>query len=136
MQMKSLRVRSPEHEQPRRLAKLKSVAGLELGALVEVIEASVIPKISQVHGSANIALQSKGVSSVDVDDLVWAVLDLNERSPKDILKQQLDSGVSVEEICLGLLSPTAVRLGHKWLSDDLSFYQVTTGVARLQAILH
>ena len=71
-----------------------------------------------------------------MDDLVlsrfgspWPV------TAKSIVEQHVDSGVSDAEICLDLLAPAAARLGGDWLSDDLSFYQVTTGAAHLQSLL-
>ena len=129
----SAQVVDAEHDQPRQLADAKPVTGAELDALADVIEARVIPKITQVHG-ADAAREC--IAPADVDTLVRAVLGLHGKSPKSILKQHVDSGVSDEEICLDLLAPAARRLGGDWLSDDLSFYQVTTGAAHLQSLLH
>ncbi len=125
-----------EHEQARQLADPKPVTGTELDALVDVIEARVIPKITEVHGAGGADAEWQRIALADVDNLVRAVLGLHDQSPKSILKQHVESGVSDEEICLDLLAPAAARLGGDWLSDDLSFYQVTTGAAHLQSLLH
>ncbi|MEO1160285.1 MAG: hypothetical protein AAFW74_07480, partial [Pseudomonadota bacterium] len=112
---------------------MKSIAGMELGALADVIEASVIPQITQVHTADATAAKSSCIAAADVGNLVQAVLGHYDKSPKNILNQYLDAGVGGREICLDLLTPAAARLGDGWLSDELSFYQVTTGAAQLQS---
>jgi len=135
IQVNSSKVTEPQHEQPRRIENLKSVAGAELGALVDVIEASVVPKVTQVH-TAGAGIEKHGCIGVaDVEDLVQAVLGRHDKPPESLLKQHLDAGGGDEEVCLELLAPAAARLGSCWLSDDVSFYQVTTGVVRLQSLL-
>lgn len=135
IQINGSRVAGPRQEQARRLDGPKPVAGAELDALVRVIKASVIPKITQVHTADADAAKSPGIREADVDRLLEAVLGGCEKSAENLLKQHLDAGVGDEQICLELLAPAAARLGSGWLSDDVSFYQVTTGAAQLQSLL-
>lgn len=135
IQVNSSQVAAAQSEKARRPECLKSGAGTELEALVNVIEASVIPQITQVRTADADIAKCPGIGEREVDSLLEAVLGGHDKSAKNILKQHVNSGTSDEQICLDLLAPTAGRLGSGWLSDDVSFYQVTTGVAQLQSLL-
>ncbi len=45
-------------------------------------------------------------------------------------------GVSLDSLYLDLLTPTARRLGALWTADICDFTQVTTGLWRLQRLMH
>lgn len=47
-----------------------------------------------------------------------------------------ERGISLDNLHLELLEPTARRLGELWIADELDFVDVTIGVGRLQRIVH
>lgn len=135
IQVNGSQVIDHRREQSSQLDSVEPAAGVELDALVRVIKSSVIPQVTQVHTADASAAHRKSIGEADVDGLVQAVLGRHGQSPKTYLKQFLDAGLGDAKICLELLAPAAARLGGDWLSDDLSFYQVTTGTAQLQSLL-
>ena len=47
-----------------------------------------------------------------------------------------ERGISLPDLYLGLFSPLARELGHKWENDELSFVEVTKAMGRLQSLVH
>ena len=47
-----------------------------------------------------------------------------------------DAGISLEDLHLELIEPTARRLGDLWNADEIDFIAVTLGISRLQRIVH
>lgn len=45
-------------------------------------------------------------------------------------------GISLDNLHLELLEPTARRLGELWTADEIDFVDVTIGISRLQRIVH
>ena len=52
-----------------------------------------------------------------------------------LIDRFMAGGATLESVFLDLLSPAARHLGDLWLADRLSFFDVTAGLGRLQAIV-
>jgi methanogenic corrinoid protein MtbC1 len=53
----------------------------------------------------------------------------------EAIERHMAEGVSVEELMLDLLAPTARWLGEMWSADRLSFMDVTLGMSNLQQLI-
>jgi MerR family transcriptional regulator, light-induced transcriptional regulator len=71
----------------------------------------------------------------DVDRFVALVLGDDDAAPRSFVREVADAGVATDNIYLELLTPTAVRLGELWESDDCDFVDVTIALGRMQRTL-
>ncbi len=109
-----------------------------MAQLVKTLEAEVIPRLVEARRSAASAAQADGgpsPSPADVDEFVRLIVSPDEVAPVGFVAQCRRIGMSVETICLELLTPAARQLGVWWAEDICDFTVVTLGVGRLQQIL-
>jgi len=66
---------------------------------------------------------------------VSACLSNDEERCPAIVNEIIDSGASLERICIDLLSPAARTLGTMWDEDEVDFLQVTLGLGRMQRVV-
>lgn len=104
--------------------------------LADIVARNVIPALisqnalSLLHGEeahpdeSNIAKLSALILGPDNAEALEYIYLLRER------------GISLDNLHLELLEPTARRLGELWIADEIDFVDVTTGVGRLQRIVH
>lgn len=105
--------------------------------LAEIVARNVIPellsqnKLIVLRGEdephpdeSNIARLSALILGPDNADALEYIYLLRER------------GISLDNLHLELLEPTARRLGELWNEDQIDFVAVTVGVSRLQRIVH
>jgi len=72
----------------------------------------------------------------DVATLVAMILDSPLEAVSAHLEEYLSAGHEASDLILMLLSPAAVMFGQRWTDDDLSFTEVTLGMAMLHSVLH
>ncbi len=107
--------------------------------LARLIEVEVIPRMMFAHGRAAAASPAGAGGTApeerDVAQLVGHVLRDDDQAVFDCVDTMIARGVPLERIFLGLLGPTARRLGEMWEADTCSFTEVTLGLIRLQQVL-
>jgi len=70
-----------------------------------------------------------------LDDLCVAVRQFDSQAQQDALSAMLHAGVSPAVLIDRYIPLAAQKLGAAWCEDEMSFADVTIGVARLQAML-
>lgn len=113
-----------------------------LSVLVHTIERDIIPRLMLAHGDGvprPVAPATAGAPLVPSEDDVeafTALLVAGDAIPiSHYVRQLRDRGVAVEALLLGLLAPSARRLGRMWEMDQCDFMVVTMGLWRLQRLL-
>lgn len=71
----------------------------------------------------------------DVERFVQACLSQDDGRCPAIISALIESRVSLEHICLDLLTPAARTLGSMWEEDDADFLEVTLGLGRMQRVV-
>ena len=103
--------------------------------LAEIVARNVIPELlsqsklllgdGELHpDESNVAKLSQLILGPDNAEALEYIYLLRER------------GISLDNLHLELLEPSARRLGELWTEDAIDFVDVTIGVARLQRIVH
>lgn len=109
-------------------------------SLARLIEGEIIPRLLLAH--QGLPLASAGVvrldtiTSAEVSDVAEAALSDDGDALRDRVEGLMDRGLSVEQVYLDLLSPTAKLLGQMWDEDLCSFMDVTMGLCRLQQLVY
>jgi methanogenic corrinoid protein MtbC1 len=104
-------------------------------AIETLLEQAVIPQLLRAN-SESIAGAAPEFARVDVAAFAETTLSADERATADYINRLLAAGAPIDRLYLSLLAPAARLLGERWVDDTLDFVQVTTGVARLQMLLH
>ena len=109
-------------------------------AILEVIEAEIIPRLFLVHSSEQEpTLQCKDCRLPPSPDEVQAFGELVVRQDLDaalsFVRSLCQQGLSLESVLLTLVAPAARWLGEKWLEDHLSFMDVSRGLGTLQQLV-
>jgi methanogenic corrinoid protein MtbC1 len=114
---------------------------IDPGKLTQLLEAEIIPRLLMAHTKAITVKPLKRPAAPSrfdaraVDEFAQLILTQDMPIVFDHVETLIDRGVAVEEVFLGLLAPTARRLGEYWTSDYCSFFDVTVGLGRLQQVL-
>ncbi|KMO20278.1 cobalamin-binding protein [Methylobacterium platani JCM 14648] len=72
----------------------------------------------------------------DIARLTALMLDQADRDGLAELRALVEDGMSLEEVLVGLMAPTARHIGRLWEEDACDFVQVTTAMARLRRLVH
>lgn len=109
--------------------------------LRSVIENQVVPRLLIAESAAlrqphEIASDVSRPSARDVNELLHIVVEADTAACVEYLQSRRSRGMQLETVYLGLLAPVAHRLGLMWERDELSFIDVTVGLARLQSLVH
>ena len=75
------------------------------------------------------------ISPDDVARFVEASLSHDEEKCPAIVTGLIETGASLERICIDLLSPAARTLGTMWEEDEADFLEVTLGLGRMQRVV-
>ena len=122
----------------RRVAR-KSSAPARSSMLAQIIEADIIPRLLIANGrlAAPVAMPTVqlDVDDEDIDAFAVMMIRLDVAKANLVISGALARGVALETILLGLLAPTAERLGAMWTDDLCSFTDVTVGLCALQNLL-
>lgn len=71
----------------------------------------------------------------EVAEFVRLVLAAEEAQAFEYARRLLDTGMSAEQLFEGIFAETARELGAMWMTDDCSFYEVTSGTGRIQRLV-
>jgi methanogenic corrinoid protein MtbC1 len=71
----------------------------------------------------------------DLFELTQILLSGSVEATHDRIDQLLDTGISLPNVLLEVLTPIAQRLGEMWVEDECTFADVTIAVGRLQQVL-
>jgi methanogenic corrinoid protein MtbC1 len=74
----------------------------------------------------------RALPATEIDEYVRLVIGLDDDAPARFIDRLRARGVDVGGIYLGLLAPTAERLGQLWEEDSCDFFEVTVALGRLQ----
>lgn len=95
-----------------------------------------VHRLLELHGQMPAGSMSTHVPGIaDVRELAKLVLGPQDEAAAGFLFGLKDRGVSLDDLYLLLLGPTATYLGHLWEQDKIDFVDVTLGVARLQRLV-
>ncbi|TNC13794.1 cobalamin B12-binding domain-containing protein [Methylobacterium terricola] len=72
----------------------------------------------------------------DIGRLAALVLAQRDRDALPEIRALLDGGMTLAEVLVGLMAPTARHIGRLWEEDACDFVQVTTAMARLRRLVH
>ncbi len=127
----------------------------ELMKLSRTIEGEIIPRLmmlfdqEQAEAGPSLALEDCHEDATSADQVRTAATAMIDSVPEfaDILLRNdapvaaryveslRASGIPLPAIYLGLLAPTARRLGLMWENDECNFTEVTVGVSRMHQVL-
>ncbi len=104
------------------------------------MELELIPRLlaharGQATASESPIQSSLVVEASDVDLFVKACLSADEERCPLLVSTMIAGGLSLERICLDLLTPAARTLGTMWEEDDADFLEVTLGIGRMQRVV-
>ncbi len=95
----------------------------------------MIPRLLRAN-SESIAGAVPEFARADVEAFAETTLGSDERATINYVDRMIAAGAPIDRLYLSLLAPAARLLGERWTDDTLDFVQVTTGMARLQMLLH
>lgn len=112
------------------------------GALFRTVENEIIPRLMLLHqtqeahrgGVRQAPNDSHPVTAEHVAVFTTEVLKGHEPAIA-YLKQLVDSGATLDNLCLNLLAASARRLGELWDADLVDFTEVTIALGRMQGVL-
>lgn len=106
--------------------------------LSDVITRSVVPALMANHQllGPNSRLGLLHPSEADIRQLSALILGPDNADALEFIYSLRDRGVSLDDLHIELLEPTARYLGELWDVDQVDFIAVTLGVNRLQRIVH
>jgi len=108
--------------------------------LVRVIETEVLPRLMLVHKQVLDDVDSKSDDELEIpeamiDDFTATIVDVGTAAANETVLDLVARGTRLEDVFLKLLAPSARQMGDKWMSDELSFVDVTIGLCRLHELL-
>ncbi len=106
--------------------------------LRRILKNKVIPQIYAASSSNEVtsgALRSR-LSDEEFEIFRQLILNGEHEDCLDFVQAKIDKGVPLRKICLGLFTLAAQDLGERWLSDELSFAEVTMGLGKLHILVH
>lgn len=109
--------------------------------LVRMIETEIVPRLYLAHQAHAAPRRSESQGEAprpfaDVAALARLALRGDAGPLRDMVRRALDAGMSLEELYLRFLAPTARLLGTWWEEDRCSFTDVTLGLGQLQRLVH
>ncbi len=108
--------------------------------LSRAVEGEVIPRLVAAHAMTRAAPEPQPIFGYapddgDVADFARALLAEDPAAADAFINDLVRQSVSLEAICLQLMTPTARRLGDLWVADLCHFVDVTVALGRLQYLL-
>ena len=106
--------------------------------LARIIEGEIIPRLMLAHGAPGegaVGETAPSVGSRTLDAFARMTLSSEAHTMTAYVEALIQGGLSLEEVYVDLLIPTARRLGDDWNEDFISFTDVTVGLSRLQQVV-
>jgi methanogenic corrinoid protein MtbC1 len=110
-------------------------------SILSVIETDIIPRLLGSQ-SINPSVYSDALierslpSENEIDEFVSLCISEDHLEPQNFVNRMLSQGLSKEHIFLDLITPAARLMGVQWENDQLDFYSLTHGLARLHTLTH
>jgi methanogenic corrinoid protein MtbC1 len=104
-------------------------------AIENLLERAVIPRLLRANPET-MSGAAPEFARIDVELFAETTLAANDRATIDYIERMVAAGAPIDRLYLSLLAPAARLLGERWTADTLDFVQVTTGMTRLQMLLH
>lgn len=122
---------------PRLVPRSSPVRASGSRGILHLVETEIVPRLMLARNpmppSPATALVVNPHAVAEFADLV---LTQEAQPAAHFVAMERQRGTSVEDLYLGLLAPTALRLGDLWKEDACDFVQVTLGLSRLQRMVH
>ncbi len=108
--------------------------------LGRAVEGEVIPRLVAAHAAARAVPEPQRIignapDDEDVAEFAKALLAEDPAAANTFVSGMIQRSVSLETICLQLMTPTARRIGDLWVADLCHFVDVTVALGRLQYLL-
>ena len=110
--------------------------------LARIISREIVPRLLRIHSEVvpgappvNEVIDALRPSNTEIDALAHIVLGDDLEASAAYVTIMRDRGLSMEDLYIELLEPTARHLGTMWDNDECDFIDVTIGVGRLQKLL-
>ena len=106
--------------------------------LARIIEGEIIPRLMLAHGPLDEGAPPQPGTSVGprtLEAFARMTLSSEAHTLTAYVEALIQGGLSLEEVYVDLLIPTARRLGDDWNEDYISFTDVTVGLSRLQQVV-
>ena len=108
-------------------------------SILSIVEAQIIPRllVSKQIGKPHLTLVSSSKampSKKEIETFTELCVSESSKDAQSFVDDFLDTGLSTEDIFLGLLTPAAKYLGSQWDDDRMDFSQVNLGLVRLHSI--
>ena len=106
--------------------------------LARMIEGEIIPRLMLAHSppeSVGSTGAAPAIGPRTLDAFARMTLSSEVHTLTAYVEALIQGGVSLEEVYVELLIPTARRLGDDWNEDFISFTDVTIGLTRLQQVV-
>jgi len=108
-------------------------------SILSIVEAQIIPRllVSKRIGKPHLTLVSSSKampSKKEIETFTDLCVSESSKDAQSFVDDFLDTGLSTEDIFLGLLTPAAKYLGSQWDDDRMDFSQVNLGLVRLHSI--
>jgi len=108
-------------------------------SILSIVEAQIIPRllVSKQIGKPHLTLVSSSKampSKKEIETFTDLCVSESSKDAQSFVDDFLGTGLSTEDIFLGLLTPAAKYLGSQWDDDRMDFSQVNLGLVRLHSI--
>jgi methanogenic corrinoid protein MtbC1 len=106
--------------------------------LAEIIARTIVPELL-VRNKDLLITQSdeRGhPTEADIQKLSSLILGPDNSDALEYINALREKGLTLDNLYLELLEPTARYLGELWIVDKIDFFAVTIGVGRMQRIVH
>jgi methanogenic corrinoid protein MtbC1 len=106
--------------------------------LADIIARTIVPELL-VRNKDLLIAQSSDVGHPTDEDIVRLsslILGPDNSDALEYINALRENGLTLDNLYLELLEPTARHLGELWIVDEVDFFAVTLGVGRLQRIVH
>lgn len=109
----------------------------ESAQLVRTIEGEIIPRLMLAHGLIHPEggpdkAPCQGVTEADVSELARLLMVHGLDTGRAFLYALQADGMTLEQLFIELMAPTARHMGQLWSDDYCSFAEVTLGLSQLQ----
>lgn len=110
-------------------------------SIVSIIESDILPRLLSSQSidpsvtSANENLRTLPQAQ-EIEDFVSMCIAEDHLAPHHFVTRLLAEGLTREHIFLDLITPAARLMGVQWENDQLDFYALTHGLARLHTLTH
>lgn len=120
----------------RRFVRNKGVGACANASGVRDLASLALSAVAKDHGESDtVSSAMPTLPSPHVAAMARLMADDKSDEAEGLVADLLNSGVSVQDLCLSHFTPAARELGRLWACDRLPFTEVTMATARMQGML-